>query len=155
MPQSDRLDEFRSHFDKTGLENLLLELEEQLTHNGPRKSTVVQQFFRAIHSLKGAAGTLELDAINRFLHAYEDAIGVASNDIHRIVGVKSVEIFDFYLHALDLVDRLIAFEEKSDQPLKDNKELFSFYIRMILDSQQVLEREDALFELAELDEDLF
>jgi len=152
----EAVEEFASHFDKTGLENRLLEMEGALTRNTDDRTEIVQGLFREIHSLKGTSGILKLDPVTVFLHAYEDALGVLSRSIHQIVGVKKNEVFDFFLQSLDLIERmLIEFANHPETVLKDQKQLFSFYIRLIVEGRQIVNHEEDYFHFSALSEDLF
>lgn len=152
---SEATQEFESHFDKVALENQLLEIEGAFVRNEANKAEVVQEFFREIHSLKGAAATLQLNDVSRFLHAYEDAIGVLSKNVHRIVAFRNPDIFDFMLRGLDLIQRLVDQLSSGDGALKDQEELFNFHIRMMLEARQIVEFEDEYLEMGELEESLF
>lgn len=150
------IEEFSGHFNKVDLENRFLNMECALSRNCEERADIVQGIFREIHSLKGTAGLLKLDPITAFLHTFEDALGVLSNNVRRIVVVKKSELFDFFLQSLDLVERLLLeFESNPECVLKDQKHLFSFYVRMIADARQIIEKQDDYFEFAALDESAF
>lgn len=156
MITAEAVEEFSSHFDKVDLENRLLEMEGALTRNTEEKAGIVQGLFREIHSLKGTAGILKLEPVAVFLHSYEDALGVLSHSIHRIVAVKKNEVFDFFLQSLDLIERMTSeFSSEPEKVLKDQKQLFSFYIRMILEAREIMENEEDYFTFEALNEDLF
>lgn len=67
------LDEFRTesleHFEQ--VEPLLLEIEDA---SGSRRTEVVNAIFRAVHSVKGAAGFFELTPIQELAHASESLL---------------------------------------------------------------------------------
>lgn len=156
MISIEAVEEFSSHFNKVDLENQFLKMEGALAHNDDDKIEVVQSLFRELHSLKGTAGMLKFESATVFLHTFEDALGVVSNNIRRIVAVKKNEVFDFFLQSLDLIERLInQFTSHPETVLKDEKELFSFYIRMIVEARLIMDQQDEFFDFAELDEDLF
>lgn len=155
MSASETTQEFSAHFDKVDLENRLLEIEGTIMRNDAGKAEVVQEFFREIHSLKGAAATLQLDDVSHFLHAYEDAIGVLSKNIHRIIAVRNPEIFDFLLRGLDLIQRLADEQSGSGDPLKDQEDLFNLHIRMMLEARQIVDCADDYLELGEVEVSLF
>src|SRR5690606_1116436 len=50
----------------------LLELE-----HAPQDAAVLDAVFRALHTLKGGAGIVEFDAMERVMHAAEDLLGAA------------------------------------------------------------------------------
>lgn len=155
MSDPAALDEFQDQFDKVGLENLLLEIERSLTNGSDDKAELVQEYFRAIHSLKGVAATVNLSDIGHFLHAYEEAVGVLSKNMHSIVAVRNPEVFDYFLRGLDVVDQLIDFARNERGVLKDEPTLFNLYLQMTLDGRELAGKEDEYFELSALDESLF
>lgn len=156
MINVEAIEEFSLHFDKGLLESSLLELEGALSRNSDEKVEVVQALFREIHSLKGSSGMLKLDPITKFLHAYEDALGVLSRGIHQISAVKKNEVFDFFLQGLDLTERLLdEFTADPECELKDQKQLFSFYVRMLVEARSIMEQGEEYFEFEALNEELF
>lgn len=153
---TDTVEEFHTNFNKVALENQMLQLEGVLTRNDEGKSEVIQGVFREVHSLKGTAAILEIEPLTSFLHIFEDMLGIISRNILEISGVKKVEIFDYLLQSLDLVERLaLALRDDPAYVLKDNKQLFGFYIRMIVDARDVIGNPDQYFEFTKLDENLF
>lgn len=153
---TDTLEEFQTYFNKVALENKMLQMESALTLNEEQKSEVIQELFREVHSLKGTSAILKIELLTSFLHIFEDMLGVISRNILRITGVKKTEIFDYLLQSLDLVERLVVtLKEEPSHVLKDNKKLFSFYIRMIVDARDVIGNPDQYFEFSDLDESLF
>lgn len=150
------IEEFSGHFNKVDLENRFLNMEGVLARNSEEKIEVVQGIFREIHSLKGTAAMLKLEPMAVFLHSFEDALGVLSRNIRQITGIRKTEIFDYFLQGLDLLERLIVeFGNNPECVLKDQKQLFSFYIRMLLEARTIIEQQDDYFEFAALDEDSF
>lgn len=153
---ADSIVEFKGHFNKVDLENRFLAMEGALNRQSDDKAEIVQSIFREIHSLKGTAGMLKLDPVATFLHSFEDALGVLSRNIRRIVGIIRNDVFDFFLQGLDLVERLLAEYESSPRcVLKDQKRLFSFYVRMLVDARQIVQRSEDYFEFEALDESAF
>ena len=152
----EAIEEFSDHFNKVDMENQFLNMEGVLVRNGDEKVDLVQGIFREIHSLKGTAAMLKLESITVFLHTFEDALGVLSRNIRQINAIKKTEIFDYYLQSLDLLERLIIeYENNPECILKDQKQLFSFYVRMILEARIIIERQDDYFEFTALDENAF
>lgn len=153
---TDSINEFSTHFDKVELENEFLGMEAALNQNTADKKEIVQKLFRAIHSLKGTAGILEIHVLIEFLHIYEEVLGIISKNSEQIDGIRKPEAFDFFLQGLDLLEKLVtALQKDPDLVLKDQKELFNFYIRLMVEAKEMLENQDEYFQFCELDEDLF
>ncbi|NRB40779.1 MAG: Hpt domain-containing protein [Pseudomonadales bacterium] len=153
---ADNIEEFSQHFDKVELENEFLGMEAALNQNTADKKDIVQNIFRTIHSLKGTAAILEIPALIEFLHMYEEVLGIISKNGEQIQGIKRPEAFDFFLQGLDLLERLVtALRDNNDLILKDQKELFNFYIRMMLEARTIMENQEDYFHFVALDEDLF
>ncbi|MBF0277776.1 MAG: Hpt domain-containing protein [SAR324 cluster bacterium] len=150
------VEEFIGYFDKNDLENRFLQIENALTQNKEEKKELVTAMFRTIHSLKGTTAILKIELLNKFLHQYEDALGVISKNINSLVGVKKLEVFDFFLQGLDLVERVsLALFEDQEMVIKNNKELFNFYIKVIVGARELVMHQDQYFEFVDIDEDLF
>lgn len=154
--EKEQVEEFILHFDKNEIENQFLKMEEAIGQNTPDKVDVVQSMFREIHSMKGTAAILKIDPLKNFLHIYEESLGVISRKIHQLVGIKRDDVFDFFLRGLDLVERVaFALREDPKSILKNNKELFNFYIQVIVEAKNLVKYQDDYFEFAVLDEELF
>jgi chemotaxis protein histidine kinase CheA len=152
----EAIEEFSAHFNKVDLENQFLNMEGVLARNSEEKVDIVQGIFREIHSLKGTSAILKLEPITVFLHTFEDALGVLSRNIRQINAVKNTTIFDFFLQCLDLLECLITdFKNNPECILKDQEQLFRFYVRMILEARMIIERQDDYFEFTALDENIF
>ena len=152
----DNINEFSQNFDKADLESEFLCMEEALNQDAGDKKEIIQKLFRDVHSLKGTAGILEIKQITEFLHTYEDVLGIISRNSEQIGGVKKPEVFDFFLQGLDLLEKLVfAIREKADLVLKDQKELFNFYIRLMIEAKTILTHQEDYFLFRALDEDLF
>ncbi|PCK06026.1 MAG: hypothetical protein COA42_17590 [Alteromonadaceae bacterium] len=153
---SENIEDFLRTFDKAALESEFLGMEAALNQNTSDKKEIIQKLFRAIHSLKGTAGILEIKPITDFLHVYEDVLGIISRNTMQIEGVKKPQVFDFFLQGLDLLEKLTsALRTEADFILKDQKELFNFYIRLIVEAKKIFLNQDEYFQFCELDENLF
>ena len=82
----------------TTAESTLLELE----HN-PEEPELLNQVFRAFHTIKGAAGFLNLSEVTRAAHAVEDLLDSARKGQLRL----NAPILDVILEAVDLLKKLI------------------------------------------------
>lgn len=152
----DAIEEFRAYYDKESLEMQLLEMETALINNTENKVEIVQGLFRDMHSLKGSSGLLKIDSMTHLLHNLEDVLGAISNSVLNISAVKRTDIFDFFLQGFDLVERLVITLQKDPAyVLKNNKELFGFYIRVINEARSIAENIDQYMEISEINEDMF
>ncbi len=125
----------------------MLQMESTLTRNEVGKYELIQEVFSEVHSLKGISATLKIEPLTSFLQIFEDMLGVISNNILEISGVKRAEVFDYLLQSLELVKRLtLVLREDPAYVLKNNKQLFGFYIRMIIDARDVIGNPNRYFE---------
>lgn len=152
----DAIEEFSTYFDKQALEVQLLEMENALVNNSENKVEVVQGLFRDMHSLKGSSAMLNIGPMTHLLHNVEDVLGVVSNSALNITVVKRTDIFDFFLQVLDLIEKLLnVFQKDPDYILKNNREIFGFYVRIIVEARSIVENIDQYMEFSEMDENLF
>ena len=86
----DQLEQAESH---------LLELERD-----PANSTSIQAVFRAVHSVKGSAGTLGFEVISEFTHEFENLLDLLRSDQQ----VINEEIIGLCYAGLDLVLALVC-----------------------------------------------
>ncbi len=107
-----------------GIDQQLMEYEQN-----PDDSSVIDGIFRAIHSIKGSSGFLNLDDINKLSHRLETLLD------HLRKGEKSVspEIMDVLFQGCDLLRRLVEeVNQRLDQSLeqtiaRDDKQLASLH----------------------------
>ncbi len=88
------------------LEQDLLELE-----NDPENEEILNSAFRAMHTLKGGAGFLGLDAIVEVAHAAEDILGKLREKSLRF----SADINDAILSAIDFIREAISKYEEGEE----------------------------------------
>ncbi len=88
------------------LEQDLLELE-----NDPENEEILNSAFRAMHTLKGGAGFLGLDAIVEIAHAAEDILGKLREGGLRF----SPEINDAILSAIDFIRNAIKLYDEGEE----------------------------------------
>ncbi len=99
------------------LEQNILILEKD-HHN----KDAVQEIFRAIHTLKGSAGAVELNDTVKYAHKFEDLLDLIRNDKIDIDG----DTIDVLLKGIDIVKGLInAASDEKVYPGNLNKELKS------------------------------
>lgn len=64
---------------------------------------LLNRIFRALHTVKGAAGFLNIEAIIRFAHAAEDALNVLRKDASRV----NAHVIDILLRSVDVLRGMI------------------------------------------------
>jgi two-component system chemotaxis sensor kinase CheA len=101
------LDQFRDVYFQE-CEELLGSLEVQLMalQEGAEAGEVIQEAFRAIHSIKGGAGALQLRRIGAFAHNFEALF----DKIRSGAVTLNTDLVDLSLHAFDMLADLIAAE---------------------------------------------
>jgi len=152
----DVIEEFVAYYDKESLERQLLEMEDALINNADNKVEIVQGLFRDMHSLKGSSGLLKIDVMTHLLHNLEDVLGAISNNVLNISAVKRTDIFDFFLQGFDLIEKLVQiFQQDPTFVLKNSREKFGFYIRIIVEARSIVENIDQYMEFTEMDENVF
>ncbi len=83
-----------------------------LEGEGAERETVVQELFRAAHSLKGAARMVDLAAVERLAHAMEDLLGRLRDGVLEPGG----EVVDLLLAATDGLREALAAGEAGEVP---------------------------------------
>lgn len=153
---TESIEEFVKYFDKPELELKLLGMETALISNTENKVEAVQSLFRDMHSSKGTAAMLKLDRLTYLFHNLEDVLGVISHNTLGITSVKRTDIFDFFLQGFDLLDKIIAtYLKDPDFVLKDSREIFGFYTRIIVEGRRISEHIDEFFIIEKSDDSLF
>ena len=93
-------------------EDRIQEAEDGLTVmlDGGADDGVVNQVFRAIHSIKGGAGAFGFDTIVRFAHHFETTMDLVRE------GTLSPdrEMCTLFLHATDIVANMLSREQNGD-----------------------------------------
>jgi len=115
-------DFFEEAFDLLGiLEKNVLILEKN--HNNKDS---IQEIFRAIHTLKSSAGTVELTEIEKYSHNFEDVLDLVRSGSINI----NNETIDMLLKGIDIVrERVLAASEErkyKENLKKEIEELISF-----------------------------
>lgn len=94
-----------------GLERSLLELEEN-----PNDQSIIQQVFRAMHTLKGNSGMFGFDKIDSFTHEMETIYDLIRNDKQQVTR----EILDLTLAAVDHLKVLLDEESFNEPSVQEN-----------------------------------
>jgi len=150
------LADFSNNFDKTGLENLFLQLEKALTKNTAEKKKIVQEAFREVHSLKGTASFLQNKSLTDLLHSLEDLLGIISGSVHQIRGVKDPKIFDIFFEGLDLVEDLATrLKERCHFDMEESPEEPHSCKQLMANLKAFLDDPSRSFEMTALDTNLF
>ena len=150
-------DEFSNLFDKGELENRILGLEEILNQNqGPHTVAMINSLFREIHSLKGSAALLRLEALRDYLHLYEEALGAISRNALKISGLKNRDFLDFFLKGLDLLEQALRIGQQNNEfSWKTQTTLLDSFMHSCGKARVIATHPEHWLVLDELDEDLF
>lgn len=76
--------------------------------NNPDNSDAVDEIFRAAHTLKGGAGTVQMGELAEFTHVCEDALDEIRNGKVSVTG----ELVDLLLNAIDVIKAML--EERKE-----------------------------------------
>jgi len=99
------LDESREHLD--GIEGDLLQIEEQSENVD---DDLINKVFRAVHSIKGAAGFFGLTTVKELAHAAENVFGQIRK--HELIPTSG--IINSLLEAIDTLNHMIENPEESE-----------------------------------------
>lgn len=145
-----------NQFEKIELENLVMAIEQSITTDKNLADSCCKNLFREIHSLKGTAGMSDYEALTRFIHIFEDALTVLTNNIRQVNQVKNRSIFDIFLYGLDVIENFINSEEPIvDSALVLDKKLYNYVEKGRIGCAKVRVFPDFFLEYSAIDEDLF
>ncbi len=96
------------------LETTLMELEED-----PQNKDLINQVFRALHTIKGSGSMFGFTKIADFAHKIESVFDFVRNGELPVTG----SLIDITLSARDSISRMLNGEEDSDEIIKQNKEI--------------------------------
>ena len=100
-PKNEEL--LKDFFIEAELQVELLEKNILVLEDNPSDSDAVDEIFRAAHTLKGAAATVQMDELSKFTHVCEDVLdGIRSN----LVGVSG-DVIDSLLEAIDVIKAML------------------------------------------------
>ena len=72
--------------------------------NEPDNKEAVDEIFRAAHTLKGAAGTVQMDELAHFTHLCEDTL----DEIRTGKVAVTAEVVDIILEAIDIIKAMLG-----------------------------------------------
>ncbi len=97
-----------SHEHLAAVEEHLLRLESD---NGAIDNASINEMFRGVHSIKGAASFMGLEQISRLSHSFENVLGAVRQETYR----PTTDSVDVMLRAADRLTELIEEIEMSNQ----------------------------------------
>ncbi|MCD6396209.1 MAG: chemotaxis protein CheA [Spirochaetaceae bacterium] len=102
-------------------EEILVELETTLMEleKNPQNMEVINQVFRALHTLKGSGSMFGFDKIAVFAHEIESVFDFVRNNKLPVTS----SLIDITLAARDSISRMLAGDEDSDELIKQNEEI--------------------------------
>jgi two-component system chemotaxis sensor kinase CheA len=133
------LDQFR-HVYFQECEDLLGSLEVQLMalQEGAEADDVIQETFRAIHSVKGGAGALQFKRIAEFAHNFETLFDtIRSGEV-----ALNPDLVTLSLHAFDMLADLIAAEQSGSAIEPGIEDYISEALQEAIGNKQNSARED-------------
>ena len=110
------VEEVREHI--VVLNRDFLELEEK---GADAPAELVNEAFRAIHTIKGLSGMLGLTSVNELAHRMEDALSTVRQGNARVEGKLSQALFD----ALDLLGEMINTAARGQMPSQDTSRILA------------------------------
>lgn len=133
------LDQFR-HVYFQECEDLLGSLEVQLMalQEGAEAEDVIQETFRAIHSIKGGAGALQFKRIGAFAHNFEALF----DKIRSGETTLNPDLVTLSLHAFDMLADLIAAEQSGTEIETGIEDHISEALQEAIGDKQKSSRED-------------
>lgn len=136
----DELDAIKPIFFEECSEQLV-ELERALAvlESGEADQETVNSAFRAVHSIKGGAGSFGMTELVRFAHVFETALDlVRSNKIE-----STQEVLKIFLRATDILSDLTAFEQ-GGEPVDEQRQQESIQsLEKLLQKPEVDNSEEA------------
>ncbi len=112
--------------------------------NEPHNKEAVDEIFRAAHTLKGAAGTVQMDELSHFTHLCEDAL----DEIRAGKVEVTPEVVDVILEAIDIIKAML--EARTDGGIynEDTSEVSGKLEAFINGEKPVVDQEPAVKEPA-------
>ncbi len=100
-PQNEEL--LQDFFTEAGLQVEALESNILVLENDPTNQDAIDEIFRAAHTLKGAAGTVQMTELSEFTHRAEDLLDcIRSDEVAVTAG-----LVDTLLQAIDVIKAMI------------------------------------------------
>ena len=98
----------------------LMSDEIYILENEPDNKTIIDNIFRAIHSIKGSSGCLNFTLLADICHEYETLLGSIREKKVKV----DIEIITSIFSFLNIIEKIILYIEKFEEEPKDDK-LFS------------------------------
>src|SRR6056297_2594496 len=96
------------------LEQNILVLE-----NDPSDHDAIDEIFRAAHTLKGAAATVQMTKMSEFTHLVEDVLdAIRSNEVH-----ASEQVVDILLNSIDVIKGMLSAQKEGSSYEEDISDL--------------------------------
>ncbi len=106
------------------LEQNILVLE-----NDPSDHDAIDEIFRAAHTLKGAAATVQMTKLSEFTHLVEDVLdAIRSNEV-----TASEQVVDLLLNSIDVIKAMLAAQKEGSTYDEDISDLQA-KLRLLLES---------------------
>ena len=125
-----------SIFTKETLDNLQI-LEEALLslENNPNDEELLDQVFRAMHSIKGGTGLVNLDKIGEIAHKLENIL----EDLRQKDGEISEDLFNYLFEGMDIIREMINSGDYEGEDIEGVEKLISDlddYEKEVLDNKK-------------------
>jgi len=109
----------KDFFDEAQSQVELLEENILLLENEPDNRDAVDEIFRAAHTLKGGAATVEMTEISEFTHLLEDVLDeIRSGDLR-----VTTDVIDVILNSLDIIKEMLESRLSGSRYSKDISEI--------------------------------
>src|SRR5699024_7675564 len=108
------IDESTEHMDT--LYDQLLELEKQ-----PNEKSIIEEIFRAAHTLKGMSATMGFDELEELNHKLENGFDGIVYDKNQV----QTEMMDHLFHAVDVLNEMVSDISNGGNGKKDVKDIVS------------------------------
>src|SRR6056297_3079302 len=100
--------------------------------NDPSDHDAIDEIFRAAHTLKGAAATVQMTKMSEFTHLVEDVLdAIRSNEVH-----ASEQVVDILLNSIDVIKGMLSAQKEGSSYEEDISDLQS-KLRSLLQSGTV------------------
>jgi len=116
-PQNEEL--LKDFFIEAELQVEILEKNILVLEDNPSDSDAVDEIFRAAHTLKGAAATVQMDELSKFTHICEDVLDGIRSDAVGVTG----EVIDVLLEVIDIIKAMLESRAAGGVFVEDISEL--------------------------------
>ena len=110
----------------TQMENNLLEIEKD-----PNNNELIEEIFRAMHTLKGSSGMFSFDVIGEFTHSLENIYDLVRDNKIQI----TTDIIDLTFAAADHIRNMLDDEELKQSKNQENHNNFNIKFREVLQNE--------------------